>query len=77
MIEFDIISELLEIEFQSELLASKYKRLTDFAYEYLNDQSKETKFKFGYILTDVIDSEQTLLASYSSLLSNNNLFIDN
>lgn len=69
LLDFKLISQLLDIESQTDLLSEKLKRFADFAYEHVNDTSEEVKIKFAYRLADVIDVEQTLLASYSNFLA--------
>ena len=71
LLEFNMISQLLEIEQMSEMLSDKIKLMSDFAYENVNDQSTEVKLKFAYLLANVIDGEQTLLASYSKFVEEN------
>jgi hypothetical protein len=75
LIEFDIISQLLDIESKSEMLSDKLKLLSDFAYDNLNDENEEVKIKFAYLLVNVIDGEQTLLESYASFLEKNKMFL--
>ncbi len=71
LLEFEIISQLLDIEFMSDLLKTKVSRLSDFAYDNINERSEEVKIKFSYLLSDVIDGEQTLLAAYQEFLDQN------
>ena len=68
LVEFKTISQLLEIEDNTNLLSDKMGRLADFAYNHLNDSEKDAKIIFAYMLSDVIDSEQTLLELYDGLL---------
>ncbi len=69
LLDFKLISQLLDIELQTNLLPDKVKRFADFAYEHVNDKEEEVMLKFAYLLADVIDGEQTLLASYSDFLA--------
>ena len=69
LLDFKLISQLLDIELQTNLLSDKLKRLTDFAYEHVNDKEEEVMVKFAYLLANVIDREQTLLESYSDFLA--------
>lgn len=71
LLDFQLISKLLEIELMSEMLSDKIKLMSDFAYENVNDQSDEVKMKFAYLLANVIDGEQTLLESYSNFVEEN------
>lgn len=68
LLEFNLISQLLDIELKSEMLSDKIKLLSDFAYDHVNDGNDEVKIKFIYLLANVIDGEQTLLESYASFL---------
>ena len=72
LLEFELISQLLDIELKTTLLATKMERLADFAYE--NDE--KVMLKFAYLLVDVIDGEQTLLESYSDLLDENKKYLN-
>ncbi|WP_026948085.1 DUF6090 family protein [Algoriphagus marincola] len=71
LLEYDIISKLLDIESQSELLQSKTRRLTDFVYEEMDKGGEEVLLKFAYYLNDILDSEKSLLDSYSDFLDKN------
>lgn len=75
LLDFEVISQLLEIEFQTDILSDKLERLTDFVYEHVNESSVDTKLKFAIFLSDVIDSEQTLLASYADLLDESERYL--
>lgn len=68
LLEFQLISQLLDIEALTDMLHDKTKRLADFAYENINDESDDAKIRFAYLLANVIDGEQTLLSSYTTLL---------
>ncbi|HKL40332.1 MAG TPA: hypothetical protein VJ894_06620 [Cryomorphaceae bacterium] len=71
LLEFKMISQLLEIELHANALTDKIKRLADYAYEHVNDKEEEVKLKFAYLLANVIDGEQTLLESYAAFLEEN------
>lgn len=65
LVDFDLISRLLEIEEHTNVLSDKMKRLADFAYENINNTEEESKITFAYLLYDAIDSEETLMKSYT------------
>ena len=71
LLEYDIISKLLDIETQSELLQLKTTRLTNFFYENIDEGGEEVFMKLAYYLSDILDSEHTLLKSYSEFLDKN------
>ena len=75
LLEFQLISQLLDIELKSEMLSDKIKLLSDFAYDNVNDGNEEVKIKFAYLLANVIDGEHTLLKSYSSFLEENKIYL--
>ncbi len=75
LLEFQLISQLLDIELATNMLSDKTKRLTDFSYENLTKDNREVKIKFAYLVANVIDGEQTLLESYSSFLEENKSFL--
>lgn len=77
LLDFQLISQLLDIELRSELLSDKIKLLADFAYEHVNHRDNEIKIKFAYLLANVIDGEQTLLESYNGFLEKNKNFLKN
>ena len=72
LLEFELISQLLEIELMTGMLSDKIKLMSDFVYDHVNEGNDEVKIKFAYLLANIIDGEQTLLESYSSFLENNN-----
>lgn len=71
LLEYEIIAQLLEIEQTTKILSDKYNRLASFAYDHINENDKDVMLKFAYLLSDVIDSEQSLLESYSEFLNQN------
>ncbi len=75
LLEFKLISQLLDIELGTNMLSDKLKRLTDFSYDNVTNDNEEVKLKFAYLLANVIDGEQTLLESYSSFLEENKSFL--
>ena len=77
LLDFELISELLDIESKTELLSDKIARIADFAYENVNEKDEKTMMKFGYLLADVIDLEQNLSKSYTSFLKKNDRYLKN
>jgi hypothetical protein len=75
LLEFELISQLLDIELMSDMLSDKIKLMADFAYENVNEKNEEVKLKFTYLLVNVIDREQTLLESYSNFLEENKSYL--
>lgn len=75
LLEFKLISQLLDIELATNMLSDKLKRLTDFSYDNVTSDNDEVKLKFAYLLANVIDGEQTLMESYSSFLEENKSFL--
>ncbi|WP_020534474.1 hypothetical protein [Lewinella cohaerens] len=75
LLEFELISQLLDIELKTTLLTNKMERFADFAYENVNENDEQVMMKFAYLLVDVIDGEQTLLESYSDLLDENKKYL--
>jgi len=71
LVDFNVISQLLEIESQSDILNEKIERLADFVYDNLNSETLESKQTFTFLLYDIIESEQSLLESYDSFLNEN------
>jgi hypothetical protein len=75
LLDFKLISQLLEIEFLTDILSNKIQRFTDFSYENINSKDEEAKLKFAYLLSDIIDSEKTLLKSYATFLKENKAYL--
>lgn len=71
LLEYEMIAHLLEIEQTTKILSDKLDRLASFAYDHINENDKDIMLKFSYLLSDVIDSEQSLLESYSEFLEQN------
>ena len=71
LLDYQMISQLSEIETQKKLLEDKLERFVDFGYDHSTENSEEIRLKFSYLLANVIDGEQTLLESYTELLENN------
>ena len=68
LLDYETISKLLDIETQSDLLQLKTGRLSDFVYENIDKGGEEVMIKLAYFLNDILDSENTLLESYSAFL---------
>ena len=75
LLEFDVISQLLEIESLTNLYSLNMERLTAFAYDNIHSTNKEVMTKFSYLLSDVIDSEQTLIKLYEEFFKENQLYL--
>jgi hypothetical protein len=76
LLDFDLISQLLEIELKINLLSDNTSRLTDFVYENVNNSDVETIVKFRFLLASVVENEQALLESYQSFLEKNKTFLN-
>lgn len=68
LVDFELISLLLEIEFISNLLDQKMNKFYDFAYQHLNDTDEEVKISFAYMLSDAMETERSLLKKYTQFL---------
>lgn len=75
LMEYAVIAQLLEMEESTRILKDKMNRMADFAYEHINDPSKETKLKFAFLLSDVIDSEESLQEAYAAFLDENATYL--
>ncbi len=76
LLEFQLISQLLDIELATDMLTDKIKLMADFAYEHVNESNDDVKIKFAYLLANVIDGEQTLLEAYASFLEENKSYLN-
>jgi len=77
LLEYEIIAQLSEIEQATKILSDKIDRLGSFAYDHVNENDKDVMLKFAYLLSDVIDSEQSLLDAYSEFLEQNKTKLKN
>jgi len=68
LLDFDLISMLIQIEDTTEILEAKLNRLANFAYAHLNDTDEQTIETFVFMLTDVIDSETSLQEAYTEFM---------
>lgn len=75
LLDFQLISQLSEIEQSTDMLSGKIDRLANFAYEHLSDSSEEAKLRFSIMLMDVIDSESNLSEAYADFLESNEAFL--
>jgi hypothetical protein len=75
LIDVDVIAQLLEIELQTKILSDKMDRLADYSYAHFSDAENETKMIFAYLLSDVIDTEESLLESYARFLEENEAYL--
>lgn len=71
LVSYDVIAYLSEIETNKEVLTRKMERLIDFAYDHINTTDPEDKIKFAYYLSNVMDTEQTLIHLYADYIRNN------
>ncbi|MEM9918547.1 MAG: DUF6090 family protein [Bacteroidota bacterium] len=68
LVDFQIISQLSDIEIYKNSLSEKMTRLINFIYEHINDTDEDTKKKLVYYLANVIDSEKALIRMYSNFI---------
>jgi cytoskeletal protein RodZ len=71
LVSYDVIAHLSAIETNKEVLTRKMERLIDFAYDHINATDLDTKIKFAYYLSNVMDTEQALLELYADDIPNN------
>jgi hypothetical protein len=71
LLDYNTISQLLDIESESDILQEKIRRLSDFMNENMNKGGEEVFFKFIVYLNNILDSEHSLLESYSEFLDQN------
>ena len=71
LVSYDVIAHLSEIETNKELLTRKMEQLIDFAYDHIDATDPNTKIKFAYSLSNVMDTEQALLDLYADFMNDN------
>ena len=75
LVDFELISQLSEIESNTDILSEKMKRLVDFIYENIDHTEESVKLKFAYFLANVIDTEKSLLELYEDFLAENKAYL--
>ena len=68
LIEYETIVQLSDIEMSSEILENKMNALINFNYENIEETDRKSKMKLLAYLSNVVDSEQTLLTKYRRFL---------
>lgn len=68
LLDYELISLLANVEQNSDLLNSKFDKLMDYAYETVEASDAKSKRIFIIHLSNVIDSEQSLLNLYDQFL---------
>lgn len=69
LMAFELISQLLDIELKTSILVNKIAYFASFAYDNVNESDDKAYIKFGYLLADIIEGEQSLLAAYDDFLA--------
>ncbi|MEM7162658.1 MAG: hypothetical protein AAF487_09500 [Bacteroidota bacterium] len=70
LVEYQMISDLMEIENTNRILEKKMDYLLEFAYADMFKEDPKSKEKFLIYLYNVMDSEQSLIVQYDDFLSN-------
>ena len=68
LVSYELISTLTEIESSSEFMSLKFEKLLDFTYDAIENSDRTSKIKFLIALSNVVDSEKTLLGLYKDFL---------
>jgi hypothetical protein len=76
LIDYELISQLSDIEETTNMLRLKMEKLVDFAYTNVQKADEDTKTKFYLYLQNVIDSEEALSEQYSKFLQNQGIHLD-
>lgn len=69
LVDYDIISDLTEMEDSKKLLEKKFDKLMDYVYEAMGNTDRESKIMYIIHLSNVIDSESSLVEQFESYLS--------
>lgn len=77
LLNFEVISYLLDIEMKTDILKNKIERLTSFVYEHFDDNDTKAFTEFSLLLAEVIDSEVTLSETYDDFLEKNEFYFIN
>jgi len=76
LLDFKLITQLIEIEQQAGILSEKIERLVDHSYKNLSSTEDEAKIAFTFLLSDVIESEESLLDAYNNFLKKNKEYLE-
>lgn len=76
LVDFEIISQLSEIETTTLVLAKKMDRLLDVVHDIMDEKDAGSKKKFLILLANVVDSEESILVLYEDFLKENKGFLD-
>lgn len=68
LLDYEIISLLADIESTADIMDTKFEKFLDFAYTSVEATDAQSKRLFVIHLSNVIDSEQTLLELYDQFL---------
>ena len=69
LVDYEFISIISDIETNTTFLEKKFDKLLDFVYEKMEEKDNDNKTMFAIHLTNVIDSEATLLELYDAFLN--------
>lgn len=69
LLDYEVISMVASMEKSADILDTKFSKLLDFAYEELEATDPGTKQLFIIHLSNVVDSEQSLLEAYDEFLN--------
>lgn len=68
LVEYKLISQLIEMEDLKTLLEKKFDKLADYAFEAMEKSDKQSKLKFAIHVSNVIDTESQLQSLYQDYL---------
>ena len=68
LVDYEVISDLSEIEFISKGFEMKHTKLSDFLYANLNNTEKKNKEIVADLLIELTDSEEDLVELYENFL---------
>jgi glycerol-3-phosphate O-acyltransferase len=69
LVDYELISDLSEIEFANKGFELKLNTLVDYVYDQLDNKTKKSKLKILVLLSDVVESEEGLSELYDEFLS--------
>jgi hypothetical protein len=75
LVDYNIISQLSQIESNSTTLKAKIDRMIDFVYEEINSTDNNSKELFVMHLLNVMDTEQALVELYSIFVEENGEYL--
>ena len=71
LIDFELISHLQDIEFTASIMQQQIDRLSNHLYNEFDSKTKKDKIKTAFLLSDIINTEETLIEQFKDFSNKN------